>query len=114
MVPTPASVSGKVANGSVIANIDATADDCSTGTTIQMTGKNVGDLLNAKSITWGWFYGDWTPTGTSGGKAQCTSQYDDHYDALPVLRIDGEPAPPAAVFCRAPSDTRIRRTISTR
>jgi phospholipase C len=68
-----------VANGSVIANIDATADDCSTGTTIQMTGKNVGDLLNAKSITWGWFYGDWTPTGTSGGKAQCTSQYDDHY-----------------------------------
>ena len=76
---SPASVSGKVANGSVIANIDATADDCSTGTTIQMTGKNVGDLLNAKSITWGWFYGDWTPTGTSGGKAQCTSQYDDHY-----------------------------------
>jgi phospholipase C len=50
---SPATVSGKVANGSVIANIDATADDCSTGTTIQMTGKNVGDLLNAKSITWG-------------------------------------------------------------
>jgi phospholipase C len=94
----PVSVSGKVVNGSVIANIDPTGDDCSTGTTIQISGKNIGDLLNTKNITWGWFYGDWTPTGSSGGKAQCISQYDGHY-APSVLRFDVEPPPPAAVFC---------------
>jgi len=76
---TPASVSGKVVNGSVIANIDPALDDCSTGTTIQMSGANVGDLLNAKGITWGWFYGDWTPTSVTGGKAQCVTEYDAHY-----------------------------------
>jgi phospholipase C len=76
---TPASVSGKVANGSVIANIDPTGDDCSTGTTIQMAGPSVGDLLTTKGVTWGWFYGDWTPSGTNGVTAQCISQEDPHY-----------------------------------
>ncbi len=76
---SPQNVSGKVVNGSVIANIDATDDDCSTGTTIEMTGPSVGDLLNAKGITWGWFYGDFAPVGYSNGKAICSSEYDDHY-----------------------------------
>jgi phospholipase C len=76
---TPASVSGKVVNGSVIANIDPTGDDCSTGTTIQMAGPSIGDLLNAKGVSWGWFYGDWTPASTSGGVATCISQEDPHY-----------------------------------
>jgi phospholipase C len=76
---TPTSVSGKVANGSVIANIDPTGDDCSTGTTIQMAGPSVGDLLNIKNVTWGWFYGDWTPASTSAGKATCITQEDPHY-----------------------------------
>jgi len=75
----PASVSGKVVNGSVIANIDPTGDDCSTGKTIQMSGKSVGDLLNARNVTWGWFYGDWTPASVSGGIAQCIAQEDPHY-----------------------------------
>src|SRR5271166_6651068 len=54
-------ISGKVANGSVIANVEAGVDDCVTtanGTPVLMTGQNVGDLLNAKGISWGWFYGD--------------------------------------------------------
>jgi phospholipase C len=76
---TPNAVAGKVANGSVIANIDATNDDCSTGTTIEMSGKNIGDLLNAKNVTWGWFYGDWTPTSYVAGRAQCVTEFDDHY-----------------------------------
>jgi phospholipase C len=76
---TPATVSGKVANGSVIANIDPTGDDCSTGTTIQMAGPSVGDLLNSKSVTWGWFYGDWTPASYSGATAQCITEEDPHY-----------------------------------
>jgi phospholipase C len=96
---TPNAVSGKVANGSVIANIDATDDDCSTGTTIEMSGKNIGDLLNAKGVTWGWFYGDWTPTSHAAGKAQCTSQYDDHYAPFQYWASTANPhhLPPTSV-----------------
>ncbi|MBB6143549.1 phospholipase C [Silvibacterium bohemicum] len=96
---TPATVSGKVVNGSVIANIDPTADDCSTGTTIQMSGKNVGDLLNAKKITWGWFYGDWTPSSTTGGKAQCITEADPHYTPFQYYASTANPhhLPPTSV-----------------
>ncbi|MGA3292764.1 MAG: alkaline phosphatase family protein [Candidatus Acidiferrales bacterium] len=95
----PASVSGKVANGSVIANIDPTGDDCSTGTTIQMSGKSVGDLLNAKGVTWGWFYGDWTPASTSGGVAQCIAEEDPHYTPFQYYASTVNPhhLPPSSV-----------------
>jgi phospholipase C len=76
---TPTSVAGKVVNGSVIANIDPTGDDCSTGTTIQMEGPSVGDELNNKNVTWGWFYGDWTPASSSGSTVTCITQEDPHY-----------------------------------
>jgi phospholipase C len=36
-----------------------------------MTGKNIGDLLNAVGITWGWFQGGFAPTGTKNGLAVC-------------------------------------------
>jgi phospholipase C len=75
-----ANIKGKVASGSIIANVDPVTDDCATGTQVEMTGKNVGDLLNAQNVTWGWFYGDFTPTGYVGGVAQCTAEYDAHYD----------------------------------
>ena len=75
-----ATVKGKIVNGSVIANVDPTLDDCSSGTEITMTSKNVGDLLNTANITWGWFYGDFTATGYVNGVAQCSSEYDGHYD----------------------------------
>ena len=37
------------------------------GTTAEMTGKNVGDLLNAREVTWGWFQGGFTPTEHQAG-----------------------------------------------
>jgi phospholipase C len=96
---TPTSVSGKVVNGSVIANIDPTTDDCSTGTTIEMSGKNVGDLLNAKGVTWGWFYGDFTPASTSGGIATCITQADPHYTPFQYYASTANPhhLPPSSV-----------------
>jgi phospholipase C len=39
---------------------------------ITLSGKNVGDLLNAKGITWGWFQGGFAPTGVDAhGLAVC-------------------------------------------
>ena len=31
-----------------------------------MTSKNVGDLLNERGVTWGWFQGGFEPTGHNG------------------------------------------------
>jgi len=103
---TPATVSGKVVNGSVIANIDPTGDDCSTGTTIQMAGPSIGDLLTAKGVRWGWFYGDWTPASTTGGIATCISQEDPHYTPFQYFATTLNPhhTPPSAVNMIGQSD----------
>lgn len=62
-----------IAHGTIFGDADPLYDDCSTtsGNTVAMTGKNVGDLLNAKNITWGWFEGGFQPTSTVNGKAVC-------------------------------------------
>lgn len=96
---TPASVSGKVANGSVIANVDPTPDDCSTGTVVTMSGKNIGDLLNSGGVTWGWFYQDWKPVSMTGGTAQCSSTYNPHYAPFQYWASTANPhhLPPVSV-----------------
>ena len=57
--------------GTVYGDADPAYDDCSTGETISMSGRNVGDLLNTKKISWGWFQGGFRPTGHSGEAALC-------------------------------------------
>jgi phospholipase C len=62
----------------VIGDPDPTGDICTTAGSVSMAGKNIGDLLNAKSITWGWFQGgfDLTVTnanGTTGCKRSSVS-----------------------------------------
>jgi phospholipase C len=53
------------------------ADDCSpsflSSDTISMVGKNIGDLLNSKNTTWGWFSAGFKPSvRTAEGKWICT------------------------------------------
>ena len=62
--------------GTVINDPDPTFDDCSTTAhpTVSMidSNKNVGDLLNAKGISWGFFEGGFRPTSwDADGKATC-------------------------------------------
>ena len=71
---TPAEASGAQLTGAAIGDPRPFYDDCVatdpttsklfTKIRISVTGKNVGDLLNAKGITWGWFQGGFAPTGT--------------------------------------------------
>ncbi len=70
---------GVVVDGTAISDDDPTGDVCSGKSTFSMTGKNVGDLLNAKGLTWGWFEGGFdlgirNPNGTTGCKRSHTSQ----------------------------------------
>ena len=60
--------------GTIYGDLDPAYDDCSNGSHAAAensfplgvaTGKNIGDLLNARHITWGWFQGGFTPTGTN-------------------------------------------------
>src|SRR5262249_47190278 len=37
-------------------------DDCSTRDAVTLTGKNIGDELNAAGVSWGWFQGGFAPT----------------------------------------------------
>jgi phospholipase C len=76
-------ISGKVANGTVIANVEAGWDDCVTtanGTPVLMTGQNIGDLMNAKGLTWGWFYADFPQSTGKTPITTCPSSYNSHYD----------------------------------
>jgi phospholipase C len=84
-VPDPGTVSGLNSSGlgTIYGDLDPAYDDCSDGSSRTstafplgvMTGPNIGNLLNAKGITWGWFQGGFAPTGTSGGLAVCGASH---------------------------------------
>lgn len=60
--------------GTLVNDPDPTFDDCSNNYAhVSMKyGKNVGDLMNVKGVTWGWFEGGFRPTSVdASGKATC-------------------------------------------
>jgi phospholipase C len=70
--------------GTIYGDLDPAYDDCSdtshtaTSPVGVMTGQNIGDLLNTRHITWGWFQGGFAPTGTnSAGYAVCGSEHEN-------------------------------------
>ena len=79
-------------------------DMCSTssGEVFNMSGQNIGNLLNNAGVSWGWFEGGFdltitNPNGTTGCNRSHTSTItgDDREGlhspslAVPVLRLDG-------------------------
>jgi phospholipase C len=87
-------IKNKVANGSVIANVEAGFDDCVTtanGTPVQMTGMNVGDLLNAKNVTWGWFFADFPQSTGTTPISNCPSTYNSHYAPFMYYKSTSNP-----------------------
>src|SRR5579859_3607613 len=73
---TPLGATHAVADGNgdftLIGDADPLGDACSTGADqVTLAGKNVGDLLNAAGVSWGWFEGGFdltitNPNGTTG------------------------------------------------
>ena len=82
---------------------DPALDDCGAdkggtvtgkGTVEVASGKNIGDLLNARGVTWGWFQGGFRPTvaATATTPAVCGSMHVQHEytppgASLPVLIV---------------------------
>ena len=71
--------------GTVTNDPDPAYDDCSgkdhtsTNALAAMRGRNIGDLLNAKGVSWGWFQGGFRPStawdGSSGSYAKCDTTH---------------------------------------
>jgi phospholipase C len=58
-------------------------DDCSTRDAVAMSGQNIGDVLNARGLSWGWFEGGFRPStsfsaalAATGHTGQPTSQFN--------------------------------------
>ncbi len=100
--------------GTLIGNARPAYDDCvpANRSLVKMTGTNVGDLLNAKEITWGWFQGGFKPTSReSDGTAVCgarhtsditevsSDDYVPHHEPFQYYPSTGNPhhLPPSAV-----------------
>jgi phospholipase C len=102
--------------GTVINDPDPAFDDCSdtnhtaTEALAVGTGKNVGDLLNARGVTWGWFQGGFRPTGTANGYSVCGAthtnvggnsvvDYSPHHEPFQYYKSTSNPKhlPPSSV-----------------
>jgi phospholipase C len=77
--PTPSqpATSTAINDGSMNGDVDPYFDTCSdtnhttTGALGELSGQNIGDLLNTGHVTWGWFQGGFGPTTTNSGGAVC-------------------------------------------
>lgn len=95
---TSISDGSRIINGTVIGNKDPAFDDCSdpTHSVILMKGRNIGDLLNSKNVTWGWFSegfipsvktddGKWHCSSSSGGVLLPLNNTNDNHDYYPLV-----------------------------
>ena len=113
--PTPDSYTVQSPNaagvGTVNSDPDPAYDDCAdtdhtTGSALaSMSGKNIGDLLNEKDVTWGWFQGGFTPSKayTGTGYAACAGNtntnvggtavegYSAHHDPFQYFKSTSNP-----------------------
>ncbi|MGD0608387.1 MAG: alkaline phosphatase family protein [Streptosporangiaceae bacterium] len=109
--PDPSSVSALNSSGlgTIYGDLDPAYDNCSdsshttTNPVGVMTGQNIGNQLNARGVSWGWFQGGFAPTGTnSAGYAVCgaahtniggntVADYSPHHDPFQYYASTANP-----------------------
>ena len=87
--------SAVTSNGSVIGDPQPAGDKCDSRDTTSMSSsnENVGDLLNAQGITWGWFQGgfdDCAASHTSEG-GQTSKDYIPHHEPFQYYASTANP-----------------------
>ena len=100
--------------GTVTGDPDPVWDDCSSTKykTAGLQGRNVGDLLNDKGVTWGWFQGGFRPTTPTSGTARAacdtthsnvasisSKDYNPHHEPFQYYRSTANPKhlPPSSI-----------------
>jgi phospholipase C len=106
--PSQPATSSAVNGGSMNGDVDPYYDTCSdsnhttTGALGVMSGENVGNLLNASHVTWGWFQGGFAPTSTNANGAVCgatsnniagiaNAEYSPHHDPFQYYASTANP-----------------------
>ncbi|MFF8596890.1 phospholipase C [Streptomyces sp. NPDC015220] len=112
--PDPYTVKSPDADGvgTMINDPDPAFDDCSgkdhtsSAALAVMKGRNIGDLLNARNVSWGWFQGGFRPsaawTGERGEYAECDTthtnvggaavvDYSPHHNPFAYYRSTANP-----------------------
>ncbi len=78
---TTPDIANTVDNGTIIGDPRPVLanDDCTIATAPKaaMSGTNVGDLLNAQNVTWGWFQGGFKPSSVVNGVAVCATAHQN-------------------------------------
>ena len=111
-------VSGGDGDLTLIGDIDPAGDICSSSTQVQMSSRNVGDMLSSAGVTWGSFMGGFdltvtNPNGTTGchrstvspvisafqGTATAVTDYVPHHSFLQYYSSTANPshARPASI-----------------
>ena len=121
LTPTTASFIGApnaAGVGTLYTDADPAFDDCSdnghasTSNLAELSGKNIGDLLNAKNVTWGWFQGGFAPTTTAAasatGYAQCGATHKN-IGGNSLGRLLAAPQPVRSTTPRRRTRTTCRR-----
>ncbi len=96
-------VSTNIANGTLFGDGEPYYDQCSNnttainadgtpgGVTVSLSGKNIGDLMNAKGVSWGWFQGGFAPSATvpagTGSVSLSDAGTSKAYAEGPVARV---------------------------
>ena len=75
-------VTGDTIDGTVIDDPQPTLDSATTRDHVQIVGTNIGDLLNAKNLTWGWFQGGFDNPNAShiGSDGNPKKDYIPHHE----------------------------------
>jgi phospholipase C len=88
-------------DGTVISDPQPTRDSATTRDNVAMTGTNIGDLLNAQNITWGWFQGGFdNPKATHiGSDGNPKGDYIPHHEPFQYYQQTANPnhLPPTSV-----------------
>jgi phospholipase C len=110
--------------GTIFGDDDPAYDDCSDGSRASsgdlaaLQGKNIGDLLNERNITWGWFQGGFAPTSTNAaGFAVCgashanvggnsSADYSPHHNPFQYYKSTSNPKhlPPSSISAVGTTD----------
>lgn len=90
---TPSSIPGIIVQGTLINDIDPKYDRCSGPATVEFSGINVGNLLNAKGVTWGWFQGGFANCSVvhQGPDGEIVKDYIPHHNPFQYYQSTSNP-----------------------
>jgi phospholipase C len=84
---------GDVVSGTVLGDADPLLDKCGSPDSVTLGGKNIGDLLDAKNVSWGWFEGGFRDCTVSHTTPQggSTSDYVPHHEPFQYYASTANP-----------------------